>query len=59
MLFTLEQVWYVLILTDIYLSIFFLDPDPPSDLQVLGKEEHTIYFSWKVPRGGFDAFQVR
>ncbi|KYO47826.1 phosphatidylinositol phosphatase PTPRQ isoform D [Alligator mississippiensis] len=34
------------------------NPDPPSDLQVLGKEEHTIYFSWKVPRGGFDAFQL-
>lgn len=34
-------------------------PDPPSDLQVLGQEENTVYLSWKLPRGGFDKFQVR
>eukprot|EP00076_Gallus_gallus_P042100 XP_025007638.1 tenascin-R-like [Gallus gallus] len=32
-------------------------PDPPSDLQVLGQEENTVYLSWKLPRGGFDKFQ--
>ncbi|XP_063178937.1 phosphatidylinositol phosphatase PTPRQ isoform X3 [Chroicocephalus ridibundus] len=34
------------------------DPDPPSDLQVFGQEENTVYFSWKLPRGGFDMFQL-
>lgn len=38
---------------------FTSDPDPPSDLQVFGQEENTVYFSWKLPRGGFDMFQVR
>ncbi|XP_010155269.1 PREDICTED: fibronectin-like, partial [Eurypyga helias] len=33
-------------------------PDPPSDLQVFGQEENTVYFSWKLPRGGFDMFQL-
>ncbi|XP_066849641.1 phosphatidylinositol phosphatase PTPRQ isoform X3 [Anser cygnoides] len=33
-------------------------PDPPSDLQVFGQEENTVYLSWKLPRGGFDMFQV-
>ncbi|KAK4828658.1 hypothetical protein QYF61_000376 [Mycteria americana] len=33
-------------------------PDPPSDLQVFGQEENTVYFSWKPPRGGFDMFQA-
>ncbi|XP_021240934.1 phosphatidylinositol phosphatase PTPRQ isoform X5 [Numida meleagris] len=33
-------------------------PDPPSDLQVLGQEENTVYLSWKLPRGGFDKFQL-
>ncbi|XP_068855760.1 phosphatidylinositol phosphatase PTPRQ isoform X3 [Aphelocoma coerulescens] len=33
-------------------------PDPPSDLQVFGQEENTVYFSWKQPRGGFDMFQL-
>ncbi|KAM9028993.1 phosphatidylinositol phosphatase PTPRQ isoform 2-T2 [Ara ararauna] len=33
-------------------------PDPPSDLQVFGQEENTVYFSWKLPRGGFDMFQI-
>ncbi|XP_075352394.1 phosphatidylinositol phosphatase PTPRQ [Mycteria americana] len=33
-------------------------PDPPSDLQVFGQEENTVYFSWKPPRGGFDMFQL-
>nr|XP_013802478.1 PREDICTED: uncharacterized protein LOC106488169 [Apteryx mantelli mantelli] len=32
-------------------------PDPPSDLQVFGLEESTVYLSWKLPRGGFDMFQ--
>lgn len=35
------------------------DPDPPSDIQVFGQEENTVYFSWKLPRGEFDMFQVR
>ncbi|GAB0176424.1 phosphatidylinositol phosphatase PTPRQ [Grus japonensis] len=34
------------------------DPDPPSDVQVFGQEENTVYFSWKLPRGGFDMFQL-
>ncbi|XP_075284511.1 phosphatidylinositol phosphatase PTPRQ [Opisthocomus hoazin] len=33
-------------------------PDPPSDLQVFGQEENTVYFAWKLPRGGFDMFQL-
>ncbi|KAK2523744.1 hypothetical protein Q9966_012038 [Columba livia] len=33
-------------------------PDPPSDLQVFGQEENTVYFSWKLPRGGYDMFQL-
>ncbi|XP_074726764.1 phosphatidylinositol phosphatase PTPRQ isoform X2 [Strix uralensis] len=33
-------------------------PDPPSDLQMFGQEENTVYFSWKLPRGGFDVFQL-
>nr|XP_038024383.1 phosphatidylinositol phosphatase PTPRQ isoform X4 [Anas platyrhynchos] len=33
-------------------------PDPPSDLQVFGQEENAVYLSWKLPRGGFDVFQV-
>ncbi|XP_054688920.1 phosphatidylinositol phosphatase PTPRQ isoform X5 [Grus americana] len=33
-------------------------PDPPSDVQVFGQEENTVYFSWKLPRGGFDMFQL-
>uniref|UniRef100_A0A8C2SRE2 Phosphatidylinositol phosphatase PTPRQ n=1 Tax=Coturnix japonica TaxID=93934 RepID=A0A8C2SRE2_COTJA len=33
-------------------------PDPPADLQVLGQEENTVYLSWKLPRGGFDKFQL-
>ncbi|XP_038024378.2 phosphatidylinositol phosphatase PTPRQ isoform X3 [Anas platyrhynchos] len=33
-------------------------PDPPSDLQVFGQEENAVYLSWKLPRGGFDMFQV-
>ncbi|XP_064306255.1 phosphatidylinositol phosphatase PTPRQ isoform X3 [Phalacrocorax carbo] len=33
-------------------------PDPPSDLEVFGQEENTVYFSWKIPRGGFDMFQL-
>ncbi|KAB0404261.1 hypothetical protein E2I00_016368, partial [Balaenoptera physalus] len=33
-----------------------LDPDPPSDLLILGQEEHTIYLSWKLPQGGFERF---
>lgn len=36
-----------------------LDPDPPSDLLILGQEEHTIYLSWKLPQGGFERFQVK
>lgn len=36
-----------------------LDPDPPSDLLVLGQEENTIYLSWKCPQGGFEKFQVK
>lgn len=36
-----------------------LDPDPPSDLLVLGQEENTIYLSWKFPQGGFEKFQVK
>ncbi|KAK2515189.1 Ptprq [Columba guinea] len=38
--------------------IFTTDPDPPSDLQVFGQEENTVYFSWKLPRGGYDMFQL-
>ncbi|XP_069485396.1 phosphatidylinositol phosphatase PTPRQ isoform X4 [Ambystoma mexicanum] len=34
------------------------NPNPPSDLQVFGQEENTVYLSWKLPRGGFDAFQL-
>ncbi|XP_071408259.1 phosphatidylinositol phosphatase PTPRQ isoform X1 [Pithys albifrons albifrons] len=33
-------------------------PVPPSDLQMFGQEENTVYFSWKLPRGGFDMFQL-
>ncbi|XP_030334915.1 phosphatidylinositol phosphatase PTPRQ isoform X7 [Strigops habroptila] len=33
-------------------------PDPPSDLQVFGQEENAVYVSWKLPRGGFDMFQL-
>ncbi|XP_061060856.1 phosphatidylinositol phosphatase PTPRQ isoform X5 [Eubalaena glacialis] len=33
-------------------------PDPPSDLLILGQEEHTIYLSWKLPQGGFERFQI-
>ncbi|XP_067415990.1 phosphatidylinositol phosphatase PTPRQ isoform X4 [Emydura macquarii macquarii] len=33
-------------------------PDPPSDLQVFGQEENTIYLSWKLPTGGFEMFQL-
>ncbi|XP_027521561.1 phosphatidylinositol phosphatase PTPRQ isoform X4 [Corapipo altera] len=33
-------------------------PGPPSDLQVFGQEENTVYLSWKLPRGGFDMFQL-
>ncbi|XP_064365629.1 phosphatidylinositol phosphatase PTPRQ isoform X1 [Dromaius novaehollandiae] len=33
-------------------------PAPPSDLQVFGLEENTVYLSWKLPRGGFDMFQL-
>ncbi|XP_068525196.1 phosphatidylinositol phosphatase PTPRQ isoform X2 [Anas acuta] len=33
-------------------------PDPPSDLQVFGQEENAVYLSWKLPRGGFDMFQI-
>ncbi|XP_054255688.1 phosphatidylinositol phosphatase PTPRQ [Indicator indicator] len=33
-------------------------PDPPTELQVFGQEENTLYFSWKPPRGGFDMFQL-
>ncbi|KAM7056127.1 phosphatidylinositol phosphatase PTPRQ [Acridotheres tristis] len=33
-------------------------PDPPSQLQVFGQEENTVSFSWKLPRGGFDKFQL-
>ncbi|XP_074936838.1 phosphatidylinositol phosphatase PTPRQ isoform X2 [Phalacrocorax aristotelis] len=33
-------------------------PDPPSDLELFGQEENTVYFSWKIPRGGFDMFQL-
>lgn len=36
-----------------------LDPDPPSDLLILGQEENTIYLSWKFPQGGFEKFQVK
>ncbi|XP_074125728.1 tenascin-R-like [Sminthopsis crassicaudata] len=32
-------------------------PEPPSDFQVFGEEENTIYLSWKLPQGGFDKFQ--
>ncbi|XP_061225344.1 phosphatidylinositol phosphatase PTPRQ [Neopsephotus bourkii] len=43
-----------------YPTIFKIStyPDPPSDLQVFGQEENTVYFSWKLPRGGFDMFQL-
>ncbi|EMP36509.1 Phosphotidylinositol phosphatase PTPRQ, partial [Chelonia mydas] len=34
------------------------DPDPPADLQVFGQEENTVYLSWKLPRGGFEMFQL-
>nr|XP_019606839.1 PREDICTED: phosphatidylinositol phosphatase PTPRQ isoform X1 [Rhinolophus sinicus] len=34
------------------------DPDPPSDLLILGQEENTIYLSWKFPQGGFEKFQI-
>ncbi|XP_075065450.1 phosphatidylinositol phosphatase PTPRQ isoform X2 [Mixophyes fleayi] len=34
------------------------DPEPPSVLQVLGQEEHSIYLSWKPPRGGYEKFQL-
>ncbi|XP_077121613.1 phosphatidylinositol phosphatase PTPRQ [Ranitomeya variabilis] len=34
------------------------DPEPPSALEVLGQEEHSIYFSWKPPRGGHEKFQL-
>ncbi|KAM9072641.1 phosphatidylinositol phosphatase PTPRQ isoform 4-T5 [Megaptera novaeangliae] len=33
-------------------------PDPPSELLILGQEEHTIYLSWKLPQGGFEKFQI-
>ncbi|KAM8980513.1 phosphatidylinositol phosphatase PTPRQ isoform 3-T4 [Sarcophilus harrisii] len=33
-------------------------PDPPSDFQVFGEEENTIYLSWKLPQGGFEKFQI-
>ncbi|XP_056430425.1 phosphatidylinositol phosphatase PTPRQ isoform X2 [Hyla sarda] len=34
------------------------DPEPPSALEVLGQEEHSIYLSWKPPRGRYDKFQI-
>ncbi|XP_075788523.1 phosphatidylinositol phosphatase PTPRQ isoform X2 [Pelodiscus sinensis] len=33
-------------------------PDPPSHFQVFGQEENTVYLSWKLPRGGFEMFQL-
>ncbi|XP_078504107.1 phosphatidylinositol phosphatase PTPRQ [Lissotriton helveticus] len=33
-------------------------PEPPSDLQVFGQEESTLYLSWKLPPGGYKAFQL-
>ncbi|XP_074868405.1 phosphatidylinositol phosphatase PTPRQ isoform X2 [Carettochelys insculpta] len=33
-------------------------PDPPSDFQAFGQEENTVYLSWKLPRGGFEMFQL-
>ncbi|XP_074980428.1 phosphatidylinositol phosphatase PTPRQ isoform X6 [Caretta caretta] len=33
-------------------------PDPPADLQAFGQEENTVYLSWKLPRGGFEMFQL-
>lgn len=51
---SLKFIWIIL-----NLNFTFSDPEPPSDLQVFGQEENTVYFSWKLPRGGFDMFQVR
>ncbi|XP_075130612.1 phosphatidylinositol phosphatase PTPRQ [Leptodactylus fuscus] len=34
------------------------DPEPPSALDVLGQEEHSIYLSWKPPQGRYQKFQV-
>ncbi|RMC09886.1 hypothetical protein DUI87_12672 [Hirundo rustica rustica] len=39
-------------------GIYVTNRDPPSDVQVFGKEENTVNFSWKLPRGGFDMFQA-
>ncbi|XP_069083629.1 phosphatidylinositol phosphatase PTPRQ [Pleurodeles waltl] len=33
-------------------------PEPPSDVQVFGQEESTLYLSWKLPPGHFEAFQL-
>ncbi|XP_069830088.1 phosphatidylinositol phosphatase PTPRQ isoform X2 [Dendropsophus ebraccatus] len=37
---------------------FSTDPEPPSALEVLGQEEHSIYLSWKPPRGRYEKFQL-
>nr|XP_033808593.1 phosphatidylinositol phosphatase PTPRQ isoform X3 [Geotrypetes seraphini] len=42
-------------LTSLVVSTY---PDPPSDLQFFGREENTVYMSWKFPRGGFHGFQL-
>ncbi|XP_075198535.1 phosphatidylinositol phosphatase PTPRQ [Anomaloglossus baeobatrachus] len=34
------------------------DPEPPSALEVLGQEEHSIYLSWKPPNGRYEKFQL-
>ncbi|XP_040264377.1 phosphatidylinositol phosphatase PTPRQ isoform X1 [Bufo bufo] len=34
------------------------DPEPPSAMEVVGQEEHSIYLSWKPPHGRYEKFQL-
>ncbi|OCT87568.1 hypothetical protein XELAEV_18021265mg [Xenopus laevis] len=37
---------------------FTTDPDPPSALQVLSQEENSVCFSWKLPKGRYQHFEL-